>query len=79
MDIVVVASIAFVCAGFIKGVLGFGFPIIALVLLTLSLGLGERRTMAGSGTGSGRAGAKHRPVNDANRKQGALPKGDRNT
>ena len=39
MDIVVVASIAFVCAGFIKGVLGFGFPIIALVLLTLYTGL----------------------------------------
>ncbi len=59
---------------------GVGFLLVpALVLLTLSLGLGERRTMAGSGAGSGRAGAKHRPVNDADRKQGALAKGDRNT
>lgn len=39
MDIVWIASIAFVLAGFVKGVLGFGFPIIALIVLTLSLGL----------------------------------------
>ena len=39
MDIVVPAIVAFVFAGFIKGVLGFGFPIIALILLTLYIGL----------------------------------------
>ena len=39
MDIVFTATIAFVIAGFIKGVLGFGFPIIALSVLTLVIGL----------------------------------------
>ena len=39
MDIVLPATVAFVLAGFIKGVLGFGFPIIALILLTLYTGL----------------------------------------
>jgi uncharacterized membrane protein YfcA len=39
MDIVLTATVAFVLAGFIKGVLGFGFPIIALVVLTLAIGL----------------------------------------
>ena len=39
METALVATIAFVCAGFIKGVLGFGFPIIALILLTLYTGL----------------------------------------
>ena len=39
MDIVLPAIVAFVFAGFIKGVLGFGFPIIALILLTLYIGL----------------------------------------
>jgi len=39
MDIFPVAAIAFVFAGFVKGVLGFGYPIIALVVLTLSIGL----------------------------------------
>lgn len=39
MDIVSIALVAFIFAGFVKGVLGFGFPIIALVILTLSIGL----------------------------------------
>ncbi len=39
MDIALTATVAFVLAGFIKGVLGFGFPIIALIVLTLSIGL----------------------------------------
>ena len=39
MDMIMTATIAFVLAGFIKGVLGFGFPIIALVVLTLTIGL----------------------------------------
>ena len=39
MELLVTGTIAFLLAGFIKGVLGFGFPIIALVVLTLSVGL----------------------------------------
>lgn len=39
MDIAPIALIAFVVAGFVKGVLGFGFPIIALIILTLAIGL----------------------------------------
>ena len=39
MDLLVTGTIAFLLAGFIKGVLGFGFPIIALIVLTLSIGL----------------------------------------
>ncbi len=39
MDTVVVALVAFIIAGFVKGILGFGFPIVALVVLTLALGL----------------------------------------
>jgi uncharacterized membrane protein YfcA len=39
MDIVLTATVAFILAGFVKGVLGFGFPIIALVVLTLTIGL----------------------------------------
>jgi len=39
MDHVWTATLAFVLAGFVKGVLGFGFPIIALIVLTLSSGL----------------------------------------
>jgi uncharacterized membrane protein YfcA len=39
MDIALPATIAFILAGLIKGVLGFGFPIIALILLTLYIGL----------------------------------------
>ena len=39
MDIYLIGAIAFTLAGFVKGVLGFGFPIIALVVLTLSIGL----------------------------------------
>jgi len=39
VDIVVTGTIAFLLAGFVKGVLGFGFPIIALIVLTLTIGL----------------------------------------
>ena len=39
MEILLTAAIAFTFAGIIKGILGFGFPIIALVVLTLSVGL----------------------------------------
>jgi uncharacterized membrane protein YfcA len=39
VDIVVTGIFAFLLAGFVKGVLGFGFPIIALVVLTLAIGL----------------------------------------
>jgi len=39
VDIIWTATFAFVLAGFVKGVLGFGFPIIALIVLTLSTGL----------------------------------------
>lgn len=39
MEILGIATIAFIIAGFIKGVVGFGFPIIALIILTLSIGL----------------------------------------
>jgi uncharacterized protein len=39
VDILVTGAIAFVLAGLVKGVLGFGFPIIALVVLTLTIGL----------------------------------------
>ncbi|MFT5499893.1 MAG: putative membrane protein YfcA [Woeseiaceae bacterium] len=39
MDTSLIALIAFVVAGFVKGVLGFGFPIVALIVLTLAFGL----------------------------------------
>jgi uncharacterized membrane protein YfcA len=39
VDILVTGTIAFLLAGVVKGVLGFGFPIIALVVLTLTIGL----------------------------------------
>ena len=39
MEIYFTATLAFLLAGFVKGVLGFGFPIIALVVMTLSIGL----------------------------------------
>jgi len=39
MEIYVTGVIAFLLAGLVKGVLGFGFPIIALVILTLTVGL----------------------------------------
>ena len=39
MDLVFPATAAFILAGLVKGVLGFGFPIIALILLTLYIGL----------------------------------------
>jgi len=39
MELILTAIFAFLLAGLVKGVLGFGFPIIALVVLTLTLGL----------------------------------------
>jgi len=39
VEILTTGTIAFLLAGFVKGVLGFGFPIIALVVLTLTIGL----------------------------------------
>jgi uncharacterized membrane protein YfcA len=39
MEIFGIAAVAFMIAGFVKGVVGFGFPIIALIILTLSIGL----------------------------------------
>ena len=39
MDTALIAFVAFIFAGLVKGVLGFGFPIIALVVLTLAIGL----------------------------------------
>ncbi len=38
VDILVISA-AFVIAGFVKGVVGFGFPIITLIILTLTIGL----------------------------------------
>ena len=37
MEIFGIATVAFMIAGFVKGVVGFGFPIIALIILTLSI------------------------------------------
>jgi uncharacterized membrane protein YfcA len=39
VDILAIAAIAFTLAGFVKGVVGFGFPIITLIILTLTIGL----------------------------------------
>lgn len=39
MDLIPTATLAFLLAGFIKGVVGFGFPIVALIVLTLAIGL----------------------------------------
>ena len=39
MDILAVAAVAFTIAGFVKGVVGFGFPVITLIILTLTIGL----------------------------------------
>lgn len=39
MEFAFVAGGIFLLAGMVKGIVGFGFPLIALVLLTLSLGL----------------------------------------
>ena len=39
MDILAIAAIAFTVAGFVKGVFGFGFPIITLIIFTLTIGL----------------------------------------
>ncbi len=39
MDTLLTGTIAFLLAGLVKGILGFGFPIIALVVLTLIIGL----------------------------------------
>lgn len=39
MELLLTGTVAFLLAGFVKGVLGFGFPIIALIVLTLATGL----------------------------------------
>ena len=39
METLGIATVAFIIAGFVKGVVGFGFPVIALIILTLSIGL----------------------------------------
>lgn len=39
MDILAIAAVAFTLAGIVKGVVGFGFPIITLIILTLTIGL----------------------------------------
>ena len=39
MDILAIAAVAFTIAGFVKGVVGFGFPVITLIILTLTIGL----------------------------------------
>lgn len=39
LPVVVVAALAFTVAGFVKGVVGFGFPAIAIIILTLTVGL----------------------------------------
>jgi len=39
MDTALIVFAAFVIAGIVKGILGFGFPIIALLVLTLATGL----------------------------------------
>jgi uncharacterized membrane protein YfcA len=39
MDLIPTATLAFLLAGFIKGVVGFGFPVVALIVLTLTIGL----------------------------------------
>lgn len=39
MNILAIAAIAFTLAGFVKGVVGFGFPVINLIILTLTIGL----------------------------------------
>lgn len=39
MEILLIAFVAFLVAGFVKGVVGFGFPIVSLIVLTLAFGL----------------------------------------
>lgn len=39
VDILAIAAVAFTLAGFVKGVVGFGFPVITLIILTLTIGL----------------------------------------
>jgi uncharacterized membrane protein YfcA len=39
VDILTIAAVAFTLAGFVKGVVGFGFPVITLIILTLTIGL----------------------------------------
>ena len=39
MELISTATVAFLLAGFIKGVVGFGFPIVSLIVLTLATGL----------------------------------------
>ena len=45
MDLVVTSAAAFVAAGFIKGLIGFGFPVVALTVLTLAVGLFDALAM----------------------------------
>ena len=37
MDILAIAAVAFTAAGFVKGVVGFGFPVITLIILAVML------------------------------------------
>ena len=39
METYVIAAAAFTLAGIVKGVVGFGFPVISLIILTLTVGL----------------------------------------
>ena len=39
VDILAIAAGAFTLAGFVQGVVGFGFPVITLIILTLTIGL----------------------------------------
>lgn len=41
MEILLISATIFLLAGIVKGMVGFGFPLIALVLLTLFIGLQE--------------------------------------
>ena len=45
MDLVATSAAAFVAAGFIKGLIGFGFPIVALTVLTLAIGFFDALAM----------------------------------
>ncbi len=45
MDLVATSAAAFVAAGFIKGLIGFGFPVVALTVLTLAIGLFDALAM----------------------------------
>lgn len=45
MDLVATLAAAFAAAGFIKGLIGFGFPVVALTVLTLEIGLFDALAM----------------------------------